>query len=252
MEGFSTIVPHAFGDHNKCSASWCGYKKDPKGYKHGHLWGKDLKGEDLRAVLEDALWPFTSEESAKKLAPCGSSQRNECINSVVGSKAPKIRHYGGSESSDFRTAAGIAQFNEGHSYVTLAAEKMGLSGMSVTEEYTRKMESQRKRNAERKTTKEFKRVRRNFRKKRNLRKNSVEAREGVTYQSSIELQQTDKNYVVTNATMTDLKASLTKEEFKDFTEPLPKLNNGTIPELPTSPHNLFLSMDLETTGPLEV
>ena len=129
---------------------------------------------------------------------------------------------------------------------------MGLSRMSVTEENTRKMESQRKRNAERKTTKEFKRVRRNFRKKRNLRKNSVVAREGVTYQSSIELQQTDKNYVVTNATMTDLEASLTKEEFKDFTEPLPKLNNGTIPELPTSPHNLFLSMDLETTGPLEV
>ena len=71
----------------------------------------------------------------------------------------------------------------------------------------------------------------------------------MTYQSGIGLQQTDKNYVVTNATMTDLKASLTKEEFKDFTEPLPKLNNGTIPELPTSPHNyLFLSMDLETTG----
>ena len=71
----------------------------------------------------------------------------------------------------------------------------------------------------------------------------------MTYQSGIGLQQTDKNYVVTNATMTDLKVSLTKEELKDFTEPLPKLNNGTIPELPTSPHNyLFLSMDLETTG----
>ena len=128
-------------------------------------------------------------------------------------KPQKLRHYGGSESSDFRTAAAIAQFNEGYSYVTLAAEKMSLSRMSVKEEYTRKMESQRKRNAERKTTKEFKRVRRNFRKKRNLRKNSVEAREGATYQSGIRLQQTDKNVVVTNATMTDLKASLTKEEF---------------------------------------
>ena len=71
----------------------------------------------------------------------------------------------------------------------------------------------------------------------------------MTYQSGIGLQQTDKNYVVTNATMTDLKASLTKEEFQGFTEPLPKLKNVTIPELPTSPHNyLFLSMDLETTG----
>ena len=181
--------------------------------------GKDLKGEDLRAVLEDALRPFMSEESAKKLVPGGSSQHHECVNSVVGSKAPKIRHYGGSESSDFRTAAGITPFNEGHSYVTLAAEKMGLSRVSVTEEYTRKMKSQRKRNAESKATKEFKRVRRNSRKKRNLRKNSVEAREGVTYQSGNGLQQTDKNYVVTNATMTDLKVSFTKEEFKDTQSP---------------------------------
>ena len=91
---------------------------------------------------------------------------------------------------------------------------MGLSRMSVTEEYTRKMKSQRKRNAERKTTKEFKRVRRNSRKKRNLRKNSLEAREGVTYQSDIGLQQTDKNYVVTNATRTDLKASLLRRSLK--------------------------------------
>ena len=63
----------------------------------------------------------------------------------------------------------------------LPQKKWVLSRMSVTEDYTRNMESQRKRNAERKTTKEFKRVRRNSRKKRNLRKNSVEAREGVTY-----------------------------------------------------------------------
>ena len=57
--------------------------------------------------------PFLAEEAAKKLAPCGSNQRNECINSSIGTKEPKICHYGGSESSDFRTAAAILQFNEG-------------------------------------------------------------------------------------------------------------------------------------------
>ena len=61
--------------------------------------------------------PFLTEEAAKKLAPCGSSQRNECVNSSIGTKAPKIPHYGGSESSDFRTAAAISQFNEGYGYV---------------------------------------------------------------------------------------------------------------------------------------
>ena len=58
----------------------------------------------------DALQPFLTEEAAKKMAPVGSSQRNECLNSVIESKVPKIQHYGGSESSDHRTAAGVAQF----------------------------------------------------------------------------------------------------------------------------------------------
>ena len=56
--------------------------------------------------------PFLTEEAAKKLAPRVSSQRNECVNSLIGTKAPKIRHYGGSESSDFRTAAAIDLFTD--------------------------------------------------------------------------------------------------------------------------------------------
>ena len=56
--------------------------------------------------------PFLTEEAAKKLAPCGSSQRNECVNSLIGTKAPKIRHYSGSESSDFPTAAAIDLFTD--------------------------------------------------------------------------------------------------------------------------------------------
>lgn len=78
--------------------------------------GKDFQGEDLRACIQDALQPFQTKEAAKKMASVGSLQRNECLNSVIGSKVPKIRHYGGPESSDHRTAAGVAQFNEGHNY----------------------------------------------------------------------------------------------------------------------------------------
>ena len=246
LEGLIAIVPHAFGDHDKCSNSWCGYKKDPEGYKHGDLpGGRDLKGEDLRASLEDALRPFISEESAKKLAPAGSSQRNESVNSVIGSKAPKIRHYGGSQSSDFRTAAG-------HSYITHASEIMGLAQTSITEQYAEKMDRKRKNIAERKSTKEFKRVRRNSRKKKNQRTNSIEAREGVTYESCIGWQQSNKEKAaINNATMNDLKASLRKEEFNDYTDALPKSNKGNSQdsELPATPQNyLFLPFDLETTG----
>ena len=43
------IVPHAFGEHNLCDMSWCGYKKSPSTYKHSDLPnGKDLHGEPLK------------------------------------------------------------------------------------------------------------------------------------------------------------------------------------------------------------
>ena len=102
LEGLSVIVPHAFGDHSKCKDSWCKYSSDPENYRHNDLpGGKDLKGDDLRACIEDALQPFLNEKAAEKMAPVGSSQRNECVNSIVGSKVPKIRHYAGLKAAIF-------------------------------------------------------------------------------------------------------------------------------------------------------
>ena len=43
---------------------------------------------------------------------------------IVGTKNPKIRFYGGSESSDFRTAASVAQANERCSYLTLVCDRL--------------------------------------------------------------------------------------------------------------------------------
>ena len=54
-------------------------------------------------------------QNAVKLAPLGSSQSNEALNNTIGSKTPKIRHYGASESNDFRFS--VSQKNIGHSYV---------------------------------------------------------------------------------------------------------------------------------------
>ena len=83
--------------------------------------------EKTSASIENAFKPFMTEDAAKKLAPAGFSQRNECVNSMIGSKAPKISQYSGSESSDFRTAAGVAQFNDGFNYVVQAAEQIGVA-----------------------------------------------------------------------------------------------------------------------------
>ena len=115
---FQAIVPHAFGQHSEhCSITWCGFLKNPSSYRHGSLpHGKDLKGEELQNELEKVMKLFI--DSAEKLAPLGSSQANEAINNTIGSKTPKIRHYGASESNDFRVACAVSQKNLGHSYVS--------------------------------------------------------------------------------------------------------------------------------------
>ena len=115
--GLRAIVPHAFGDHGTCSISWCKYLKDPVSYRHSTLpHGKDLEGEDLKKDLQETIEIYC--DNAEKLAPLGSSQANEALNNTIGSKAPKIRHYGSSESNDYRVACAVSQKNIGHSYVS--------------------------------------------------------------------------------------------------------------------------------------
>ena len=43
---------------------------------------------------------------------------------MLGLKNPKIRFYGGSESSDFRTVASVTQATERYSYLTLVCERL--------------------------------------------------------------------------------------------------------------------------------
>lgn len=110
------IVPHAFAKHNDCNISWCSFLKDLTTYKHSSLPnGKDLQGENLQKDLEAIVEVYV--QNAEKLAPLGSSQANEALNNTIGSKAPKIRHYGSSESNDFRVACAVSQKNIGHTYV---------------------------------------------------------------------------------------------------------------------------------------
>lgn len=114
------IVAHAFGKHDNCraaSASWCGFLQDPHTYKHKSLpHGKDLQDENLQKDLSTVVEIFV--KNADKLAPLGSSQAKESLNNSVGSKAPKIHHYGASESNDYRVACAVGQKNIGYSYVS--------------------------------------------------------------------------------------------------------------------------------------
>ena len=104
------IVPHSFGDHSGCSNSWCRYQQNPNEYKHTNLsHGRNLHGDALKSALTEIFSQYYSDIVVKKLVPAVNSQRNKSFNSVIGSNAPKIRYYGGSERNDFRVACVVAQ-----------------------------------------------------------------------------------------------------------------------------------------------
>ena len=95
------IIPHALGDHTECKISWCGYKLDLNNCKHKSLpHGKDLFGESLKNAPNNIFSDYCTETVVTKVAPCSNSQRNETLNSVVRSKNPKTRFYGGSDSNE--------------------------------------------------------------------------------------------------------------------------------------------------------
>ena len=91
QKSLKSILPHSFGDHKNCNESWCGAKKDPINYKHSDLpYGKDLYGDDLRKALERIFDEYCTDIVVAKLSPASNSQRNEALNSVIGSKTLKL------------------------------------------------------------------------------------------------------------------------------------------------------------------
>lgn len=92
-ESLKATVPHASGDHSHCGETWCGYFKDPPSYTNNSLpHGRHHKRERVQQGLKGVMEVFV--QNAVKLAPRGSSQGNRAINNIIGSKAPKIHHYG--------------------------------------------------------------------------------------------------------------------------------------------------------------
>ena len=133
------VVPYSYGEHESCG-EWCGYLRNPERYKHATLrYGRDLTDLKLKKDLNKIFENFA--DRSEELAPSGSTQANKAINSIVGSKAPKIRHYGDSESSYFRCAAAVCQKNEGHSYIQAVQQKLGIKTDSVCLQHRMKLQN---------------------------------------------------------------------------------------------------------------
>lgn len=149
---------------------------------------------------------------AEKLAPMTNSQRNEALNSVVGSKNPKIRLYGGNESNDFRVACGVAQTNLRHRYVSRTLEALNIDPGNFCSDFGERMILQVLRDKNRKSTVEFKRNRANISRENCAQTACKEAREGKTYETRIGL----------NLDLNIISKTLTASQFKEIESTVPQ------------------------------
>ena len=102
---------------------------------------------------------YSTDTVIKKLIPVANSQRNESLNSVVGSKNLKIRYYGGSERNDFRVSCSVSQTNLGYSYIPRTLECLNIEPGIFCREFNCKMDRKSDMHKCRKSPVEFKRRR---------------------------------------------------------------------------------------------
>ena len=177
------IVPHVYGEHNICG-DWCNYKRNPEKYAHSTLNG-DFTNMNLHSDLSKIFKTFA--DNSEKIAPCASTKENENFNHIVFSKAPKSRHYAGSESLQTRVNCAVAQKNVGYEYVSEINKATGLSPGTVTQMDVLRRAKKRKCSLDVKNTRKYKR-KRLFASMKNKKSDKVSAvKEGTTYQSDIGL-----------------------------------------------------------------
>jgi hypothetical protein len=157
-------------------------------YKHEDLpYGKDLQGEKLRLALSALFEEYTTNVVVAKLAPAENSQRNESLNNVIGSKNLKTRFYGGSESSDFRVACGVAQKNIGHDYVCKTLESINIQPGYHCKKHSITQDKKSVSDALRKSSCKYKRRRKQLGTKRLCKNALKEKKEGTSYETNIGL-----------------------------------------------------------------
>jgi len=109
------------------------------------------------------------------------------LNGNIGSKNFKVRHYGGSESSDFGTACGVAQHNEGHNFVCETLIETGINPGPHCTSYQQKQNQKVSVDKQRKSSKKFKIRRRQLRLNRFQSTVRNENREALSYEHNIGL-----------------------------------------------------------------
>lgn len=126
---------------------------------------------------------YLSDIVIKKIVENASSHSNESLHSTVGSKVPKIRSYGGSESADQRNAAAVAQTNLGKQYLVDTLHCADIEPGQITEQKIAMIDCERDAGQKRKSSVEFKKQRTLNYLKQKSRNKSASNRERITYKS---------------------------------------------------------------------
>ena len=198
-----------------------------------------------KTVLTNLFNVYASDLVVKKLVSNASSQINESWHSTVGSKAPKIRFYGCSESSDQRVAAAVAQTNLGKQYLLDTLRCLNVEPGDITEKNILSLDKEREAEKLRKSSVTFKKERRqNYMMKKATNKSDVN-KEGVTYQSGVALT-LDPQLLQ--------RAVVAKEKLKEFEKDVPSLTirpqkkfiTCHADDLKTKPY-VIISFDTETS-----
>ena len=105
---------------------------------------------------------------------------------INGTKNPKIRFYGGSESSDFRTAASVGQANERYSYLTLVCDRLKhATCIPQPDKFVTIKDRQFSKAKLRPATVKYKRRRNSLKEIRKRTTKIKESIEGTTYESGV-------------------------------------------------------------------
>ena len=140
-------------------------------------------------------------------------QSNESLHSTAGSKVPKIRFYGGSESADQRiAAAAVAQTNLGEQYLLDTLHCVDIEPGQIIEQTIAVIDYEREAEQRRKSSIEFKKQRRLNYLKRKSRNRSESNRAGISYESGIALT-LDPELLQ--------RAIVTQQELKEFEKFVP-------------------------------
>lgn len=148
----------------------------------------------------------------KKIVENASSHSNESLHSTVGSKVPKIRSYGGSESADQRNAAAVAQTNLGKQYLVDTLHCADIEPGQITEQKITMIDCERDAGQKRKSSVEFKKQRTLNYLKQKSRNKSASNREQITYKSG--------NTLTLDPDLLQ-KAVVTPQELKEFEKYVP-------------------------------